>query len=125
MWIGRDKEQNREKERDKERKKRGNRKYGQAKFKHSRKGILSCTISALAAMVILILIVAAYLSRGGLGPIAGSFGDFAVVLSVMGIVAGVKGFKERDKNYLTCKVGIAVNIIILLCSITVFVRGSI
>ena len=39
MIIGREKEQARERERDKERKKRGHRKYGQAKLRHSKKGI--------------------------------------------------------------------------------------
>lgn len=125
MWIGREKEQNRERERDKERKKRGNRKYGQAKFKHSRKGILSCMISALAAMIFLILIVVAYFSRGMLDPIAGSFGLYSIILAGIGMAAGIRGFKERDKNYLTCKIGITLNVVILLCLITVFVRGSV
>ena len=125
MLIGREKEQNRERERDKERKKRGNRKYGQAKFKHARKGILSCVISALSAMIILILIAVAYFSRGMLGPIAGSFGLFTVILAGIGVGAGIRGFKERDKNYLTCKIGIGLNTVILLCLITLFVRGSV
>lgn len=44
----------------------------------------------------------------------GSFGVFDMILACIGIVTGVKGFKERDKNYLTCKIGIVVNGFILL-----------
>ena len=37
-----------EKQREKERKKRGTRKYGQAKYRHSRMGIASCWLAAAA-----------------------------------------------------------------------------
>ena len=33
--------------------------------------------------------------------------------------------KERDKNYLTCKIGIVVNGFILLALILVFIRGCV
>ena len=125
MWIGREKEQTRENERDKERKKRGNRRYGQAKFKHSRKGILSCVIAAIAALILIILIVISYMYRGSLDPMAGSFGLYAALLSWIGIGAGGKGFRERDKNYLTCKIGIVINVLIFLCLTTIFIRGCV
>ena len=41
-----------ERQREKERKKRGARKYGQANYKHSRKGVVSC-ISSIGGLVIL------------------------------------------------------------------------
>ena len=47
----------------------------------------------------------------------GSFWVFDMILACIGIVTGVKGFKERDKNYLTCKIGIVVNGFILLALI--------
>jgi hypothetical protein len=48
-----------------------------------------------------------------------------MILACIGIVTGVKGFKERDKNYLTCKIGIVVNGLILLAMILVFIRGCV
>lgn len=123
MRIGREKERTRERERDKERKKRGNRKYGQARLKHSRKGILSCMMSALVTVIFLILIITSFLHKGQSAAIIGSFGLFTVILTWIGLVMAVRGFRERDKNYITCKVGLGVNGLILACLVTIFIRG--
>lgn len=121
MLLG--KEKTREKDRLKERKKRGNRKYGQARLKHARKGIISCMTAALVALIVLLLIISAFLKKGQLAAIVGSFGIFAVILAVIGLVNGIKGFREREKNYLTCKVGIGINGAFLAMLIGIFVRG--
>ena len=36
---------------------------------------------------------------------------------------GVRGFRERDKNYITCKVGIGANAAFLLGLTAIFIRG--
>ena len=60
-----------ERQREKERKKRGARKYGQANYKHSRKGVVSC-ISSIGGLVILAgCIVYAFLARGNAHGIIG------------------------------------------------------
>ena len=125
MWIGREKEAARERERDKERKKRGNRKFGQAKYKHSKKGILSCVIAFPASLIFIILIVTSIVKRGQLDPIAGSFGLFTVLLAVIGLITGGRGFKEREKNYLTCKIGMGINGFLIIFLTAVFIRGII
>lgn len=123
MRIGREKEQARERERDKERKKRGNRKYGQAKLKHSKKGILSCVMAGIVVIIFVSLIVTAFLHKGQSSAIIGSFGLFAIILTGIGIATAFRGFRERDKDYLTCKIGMGVNGFVLLCLIAVFIRG--
>ena len=87
---------------------------GQNKRKHSRKGIWSCVMAVLVTAVIAGLIVMAFMNKGKSAAMVGSFGVFDMILACIGIVTGVKGFKERDKNYLTCKIGIVVNGFILL-----------
>ena len=76
-----------ERQREKDRKKRGTRKYGQAKYKHSHMGVVSC------------------------------------VLSILGINAAVKGFRERERNYITCKIGLPVNGIVLILFLVIFIGG--
>ena len=125
MRIGREKEQARERERDKERKKRGNRKYGQAKLRHSRKGLLSCMIAVVVAGIFVALILTAFIHKGNSVAMIGSFGLFDMILAGVGLSIGVKGFRERDKNYLSCKIGRGINGFILFCLILVFVRGLI
>ena len=112
MRSRRDKKRARERDRNKR-----SRKYGQIKRKHSRKGIWSSVMAVLVTAVIAGLIVMAFM--------VGSFGVFDMILACIGIVTGVKGFKERDKNYLTCKIGIVVNGFILLALILVFIRGCV
>jgi len=125
MRIGREKEAARERERDRERKKRGNRRYGQAKLRHARKGILSCVTAAVVVLAFVILILTAFFSKGQSAAIIGSFGLLTMVLAWLGMTLGVKGMRERDKNYLTCKIGMGINGFIILCLAAVFVRGII
>lgn len=120
-----EREKTREKDRIKERRKRGNRKYGQAKFKHARKGIISCMTAVLVSAILIALIITAFLKKGQSAAIIGSFGIFAVILSIIGFMTGIRGFKERDKNYLTCKIGVGVNGVVLVSLIGIFIRGLI
>lgn len=112
-------------ERDRNKRNRKNRKYGQVRRKHSRRGIWSCVMAVLVTAVLAGLIVLAFMNKGKSVAMAGSFGLFDMILTCIGIVTGVKGFKERDKNYLTCKIGIVVNGLILLALILVFIRGCV
>ena len=123
MIIGREKEQARERERDRERKKRGNRKYGQAKLRHSKKGIESLLIAIVNGIIFVALILTAFLHKGQSAAIIGSFGLFTIILTVMGLVVGIKGFRERDKNYVTCKLGVGINGVVLLALVGLFIRG--
>ncbi len=123
MRIGKEKEQAREKDRDRERKKRGNRKYGQAKLKHSRKGIWSCITAGVVVVIFIVLLLISYLNKGQSEAIVGSFGLFNIILTGFGIGMAGKGLKERDKNYLTCRIGMIINILILVALILIFIRG--
>lgn len=79
---------------------------------------------AIAVVIIFaILILTAFLHKGQSSAIIGSFGLFTIILAVIGLVIGVKGFRERDKNYVTCKWGIGLNGFILFSLISMFIRG--
>lgn len=112
-------------ERERERKKKKNRKYGQTKLVHSKKGILSCVQAGIAFVTLVSLIVTAYLWNGTSPVMIGSFGIAAVVLAMMGISSGIRGLREREKKYITCRIGIGCNIIMLLGFTAIFVRGLI
>ena len=63
--------------------------------------------------------------NGQIGILMGIAGLLILVLSAEGVVNGVQGFKERDKNYITCKIGLGCNAVILLCMLGIFIRGLI
>ena len=111
------------KRREKERKKRGTRKYGQAYYKHSRPGIVSCTCAAAGFLILAGCIAYAYLTRGTAAGIVGGAAVTAIIVLICGLRSAVKGFKEREKNYLTCKIGLPVNALVLLVFLAVFIGG--
>lgn len=119
----RTKERNRERDRKRDKKKRGNRKYGQAKLKHSKKGITSCVIAGAVAVVILSSVVITYLYKGKAAGYIGGLGVSALLFAGAGIMQGIRGLKERDKDYLTCKVGIGLNIFFLVSLLIFFLGG--
>lgn len=119
----RKKDRERERDRKKDKKKHGNRKYGQAKLKPSKKGITSCVIAGAVAFVILSSIVITYLYKGKAAGYIGGLGVSALFFAGAGIMQGIRGFKERDKDYRTCKVGIGFNIFFLVSLLVFFLGG--
>ena len=119
MQKGKEKERNREREK----RNRGNRKYGQAKLKHSKKGITSCCIAGVVLVMLLGLLAAAYVSGGGAAAYIGALGLIALLLACIGCGNAVRGFKERDKNYCTCKIGVGCNLFFIAGFIAIFCRG--
>ena len=103
-------------------KRKGN-KYGQAKLKHSKKGIQSCVIAGIVLVALAAMIVTAYISAGTAAPYIGGLALVTLILTVAGGVLAVRGLKEREKNYLTCKIGIGCNIFFIIAFIAIFCRG--
>ena len=115
----------RERERDKKRERKGrkNRKYGQAKLKHAKRGILSCMAATAVCIILALLLITAYASGGQSAPVIGGFGLVSFILACVGLYVGVKGFREREKDYLTCKIGVSACGFFILMFIIIFCRG--
>lgn len=116
-------EKDRTREREREKKRRSNRKYGQAKLKHAKRGIFSCGLAVTAGVILIVLLVMAYLSDGMEASYVGGLGLIAFIFSCVGTFLGIKGLKERNKNYLTCKIGIGCNLFFAAGFIVIFCRG--
>ena len=112
-----------ERQRERERRNRKRRKYGQAQLKHSKRGMGSCVLGAIVLIIMAALFVKAYISEGTAAPIIGGFGLVAFVLSSCGLYLGLRGFKEREKDYLTCKIGVSCSAFFILVFIIIFCRG--
>lgn len=112
-----------QRQKERERKKQGTRKYGQAKYKHSRMGAVSCGCAAAALLLLAGCILYAYIARGAAAGIVGGIAVVSLVLSVMGIRAAVKGFRERERNYLTCKIGLPGSALVLILFLAIFIGG--
>lgn len=113
----------RERKRERERRARGKRKYGQAKLKHAKRGILSCIVAGIVGLILVLMIMTAYRNNGTSGAHVGALALCSLIFSGIGIYAGIRGFREREKEYLTCKIGIGLNILYILGFVAIFCRG--
>ena len=111
------------KAREKRRKKMIRTKYGQAPKRHARQGIMSCMYFVLAAFVLLLMVSVSFAAKGKVGILVGFAGLFVLVMAGRGLASGIRGFKERDKNYITCKVGTICCGLLILGMCAIFIRG--
>jgi len=111
------------KEREKRKKKMTSTKYGQTPLRHARKGFTSCILAVVSAFFIVLMIGTSYTVRGEVGAFLGVLGLATLVIAVIGLIEGIQGFQERDRNYVTCRVGIGVNIVLILFMCAIFIRG--
>lgn len=113
------------KERERRRRKMIRTKYGQTPLKHAKKGIQSCVMAVIVLAFLISMISYSFSTKGKVAMIMGIAGIVTVLLAGKGFHLGLKGFKERDKNYITCKAGVICNGIVLLGMAAIFLRGLI
>ncbi len=100
-----------------------NRKYGQVKFRPSRRGIYSCLFAFGCIICLAVLIGIAYTTYGQASALIGSIGLVTIINAGWGIYYGIVGFRERERNYISCKIGIGMNGFIIVLFLLLFVRG--
>lgn len=118
-----DREKKLKKAREQKRKKMIRTKYGQARLRHSRQGMKSCIYLVLTLFCLVLMVAVSYAAQGKVGILMGFAGLFVLFLAYRGIWSAVNGFKERDKNYVTCKVGVVGCGLLFLSMCAIFVRG--
>lgn len=101
------------------------RKYGQVKLRASKRGIYACLFALGGICCHILMIYSAYVTYGDAPAIVGSFGLIAVLCAALGIVYGIQGFREREKSYTSCKIGIALNSLLIVLYITLYIWGLI
>ena len=89
--------------------KTGKKAYKKSMFFEARpaaRGMLSIAIGIICVVIIIIGISFSYYKGGNAGEIVGSLAFTALILSGFGIYFALAGFKEEEKNYLPCKIGV-------------------
>lgn len=92
-------------------------------FTHSHMGACSCYFAVASLVVFAAAVLATFFFGSRVSNLTGGLSGVAVLLAFGGMRSAMDGFRERDKNYMNCKVGIAANIVILLFLIVVFIIG--
>lgn len=119
-------ERTRERERkrkEKEKRKRRSSKYGQAKLRHAKRGVLSCLLACCILFFLVLIFSVSYIKRGEIDASIGFVGLMALSFSIIGFIKGIQGFKEREKNYISCKIGVTANSLFFIGLTAIFVRG--
>ena len=98
-------------------------KYGQAKPRHAKKGIYSCCYAFVVLLLLLLMFQISFREKGDVGMILGFAGLGTMALAGIGVWLGGRGMKEREKNYITCKVGIGIDLAVFLGLTAIFIRG--
>ena len=111
------------KAREKQRKKMIRTRYGQKQKKHARQGVRSCVLAAVTIFLLGWMISSSFSHRGDISVLFGVVGLLVAVISGRGLQFAIKGFKERDKNYITCKIGAGINGVLLICMCAIFIGG--
>lgn len=111
------------KKREKERKRRRIQKFGHTELKHAKRGKTSCKLAFFSMALMILLFSISYISKGEINILFGFVGILAFGLSALGMYRGYEGLRERNKNYITCKIGMVCNGFLLLGYIATFVRG--
>ena len=98
-------------------------KYGQKPLKHAKKGVQSCLFGGIVLILLLLTLISSFAAKGEVGMIMGAVGLGIVFVASRGLMLGIKGFRERDKNYISCKIGTILNSGALLGMAAIFIRG--
>lgn len=102
---------------------RGRRKHAQPKLKAAKKGVYSCITALSVCVAIALLILVAYFLKGNAPGFIGGLGVICWIAAWYGVITAVRGFKERERKYLTCKIGIVCNALLGLGMTALFVGG--
>ncbi len=109
---------------EKEKRKKSYSRFGHSgQMKHSTMGVKSCLYAAATAVLLVLCIFISFLTHGKAAAIIGVFGLLCVAGVVLGIIAAVKGMRERDRNYITCKIGLGGNIFLAIGLLMIYAGG--
>ena len=102
---------------------RGRKKNGQPVLKAAKKGVYSWVTAVCGCIVRALSVLAAYLLRGNAPGLIGGGGAICWLISWYGVITAARGFKERERKYLTCKIGIVCNTLLGVGLTALFVGG--
>ena len=92
-------------------------KHKKPKQKQAGNGNLSCLFGLAGC------IAYAFVRRGEAPGIIGGITIISLILAGYGIYSAIIGFRERERSYLTCKIGIVMNAAAIISFFAVFIRG--
>ena len=91
---------------------------------HAVNGIVSTILGGVSILFMLALVIVSYIRKGNAGIYVGSIGLTAFLISIVGLIRGIKSFKERERYYLFSKIGSLLNAIIVFLWVAIYLVGT-
>lgn len=98
-------------------------KYSFARKDETEGGFTSVLYAGISFGLFLIAALLSFAWSGNAGSWIGAFGVMAMLFSFFGFLAGIKSFKERDKNYRYSVIGAMANGVFLVGWLALFLIG--
>ena len=86
-------------------------------------GIVSSLLAVVGLCLFVVGVIISYKEKGNAGIIVGALGTVAFIQSCIGMIIGLKSFKEKDKFYLFSWIGVIVNGIMWLAMCIIIAGG--
>ena len=86
-------------------------------------GMRSCIYAAAALFLLLGSVAISFAMHGKAAFFIGIIGIGAAICAGLGIAAAIKGMRERNKRYISCKIGLFFNILTAVSLIIIFIGG--
>lgn len=91
--------------------------------KNSQKGIFSIFLGVISLLAGVVLVIISGYSRGNAPMAVGACGVVAIIASLIGVIYGIWGAKERDRDRMTAYVGFLLDLIITIAWACLFAIG--
>jgi len=92
--------------------------------KQSKMGMISTIIGIIALVLICYAVHLSFLADGKGSEIIGVFGSIGMLLSIVGMILGLRSFKNDDVFYLFSWTGTIINILIVLFTGSMVLIGA-
>ncbi len=102
-----------------------NKEYRFTNKRYAKEGIISSVLGILSVICLVTGIVRSFELRGNGDSIVGLLGMGALLMSFVGLIFGIKSFKDEDKFYTFSKLGVCVCGIILISMLCILFGGLI
>lgn len=86
-------------------------------------GFISCFLCLLSLGILIYILAVSVSLRGKVSGNIGFNSLYSLIISLFGLIIGLRSFKEEDKNYLFSKIGSYCSLFIIVFWIIIYLRG--
>ena len=90
---------------------------------NTRGGIISAILAVVALITVAAGVIISYKNSGAAGTLVGGLGTMSFLLAIVGLICGLKSFKEKDKFYVFSWIGTISNGILWLGMCLIIAKG--